>query len=43
MIPIVVQQMEDVSIPPLVFRDGAFPLRTFILKSHGDAILPDDK
>ena len=30
-------------MPPLILGDGAFPLRTFMLKSHGDAILPDDK
>ena len=43
MIPNVVQQVEDVEIPPLILGDGAFPLRTFILKPHGDAILPDDE
>ena len=44
MIPnVVVQQVEDVEIPPLILSDGAFPLRTFVMKSHGDAILPDDR
>lgn len=43
MIPNVVQQVEDVEILPLILGDGAFPLRTFMMKPHGDAILPDDK
>ena len=43
MIPNVVQQVEDVEIPSLILGDGAFPLRTFMLTPHGDAILPDDK
>ena len=43
MIPSVVQQVEDVEIPPLIFGDRAFPLRTFIMKPHGGGILPDDK
>ena len=43
MIPNVVQQVEDDEIPPLILCDGAFPLQTFILKLHGDAVLPDDK
>ena len=37
MIPNVVQQLEDVE------GDEAFPLRTFMMKLHGDAILQDDK
>ena len=43
MIPNVVQQLEDIEIQPLILGDGAFPLWTFMLKPHGDAILPDDK
>ena len=42
-IPNVPQQVENVEIPPLILGDGAFPLRTWIMKPHGDAILPDDK
>ena len=42
-IPSVAQQVENVEIPPLILGDGAFPLRTWIMKPHGDAILPDDK
>ena len=29
--------------PLLILGDGAFPLRTWIMKSHVDAVLPDDK
>ena len=43
MIPSEVQQVEDVEIPPLILGDGTFPLRTFMMKPHGKAILPDDK
>ena len=41
--PNVVQQVEDIEVSPLILGDGAFPLWKFILKPHGDAILPDDK
>ena len=41
--PNLVQQVEDVEIPPLILGDGAFPLGTFMMKPHGDAILPNDK
>ena len=42
-IPNVAQKIEDVEIPPLILGDGAFPLRTFLMKPHGDAVLPDNK
>ena len=42
-IPNVAQQVENVEIPPLILGDGAFPLRTWIMKPHGNAVLPDDK
>ena len=42
-IPNMVQEVEGIEIPPLVLGDGAFPLRTWIMKPHGDAVLPDDK
>lgn len=42
-IPNIVQQVENVDIPPLILGDGAFPLRTWIMKPHGDAVLPHDK
>ena len=35
--------MEDIEIPPLILVDVAFPLWTFLLKAHGDAILQDNK
>ena len=41
--PDVVQQVEDIEMTPLILGDGVFPLRTFMLKPHGDAILRDDK
>ena len=43
MISDVVQQVENVEIPPLVLVDGAFPPRKFMMKPYGDAILPDNK
>ena len=43
MIPNVVEQVKDVEINPLTLGGGEFPLWTFMLKPHGDAILPDDK
>ena len=42
-IPNIAQQIENVDIPPLILGDGAFPLRTWIMKPHGDAVLPEDK
>ena len=42
-IPNVVQQVENVDIPPLILGDDALPLRTWIMKPHGDAVLPVDK
>ena len=41
MIPNVVQQVEDIETLRLILGDGAFPLWTFMLKPHGDDILPD--
>ena len=42
-IPNVAQKIEDVEIPHLILGDGAFPQRTFLMKPHGDAVLPDNK
>ena len=42
-IPNVAQKIEVVEIPPLILGDGAFPLPTFLMKPHGDAVLPDNK
>ena len=41
-IPNIVQQIENVDVPPLILGDGAFPLRTWIMKPYGDAVLPED-
>ena len=32
--------MEEVEIPYLILINGAFPLRSFMLKPHGGALLP---
>ena len=37
------KKIEDLEILPLILGDGAFPLRTFLMKPHGDAVLPDNK
>ena len=42
-IPNVPQKIEDVEIPPLILGDGAFPLQTFLMKPHGNAVVPDNK
>ena len=43
MISDVAQQVESVKIPPLIVSDEPLPLRPFMTKPHGDAILPHDK
>ena len=43
MIPNVVEQVKDVEINPLILGGGEFLLWTFMLKPHGDAVLPGDK
>ena len=34
---------DDIVIPPLILGDGAFPMRSFLLKPYSDAVLPDKK
>ena len=36
-------QKLDVEIPPLILGDRVSPLRTLLMKLHGDAVLPDNK
>ena len=38
-IPDKVQLCNNVEIPPMLLGDGAFPLRTWIAKPHGEAVL----
>ena len=42
-IPECAQKVEKVNVPPLILGDGAFPLRTWIMKPHGDAVLTAEK
>ena len=42
-LPNKVQVLENVEIPPMILGDGAFPLRTWMVKPHGDAVLSEEK
>ena len=42
-IPETAQNVEKVEVPALILGDGAFPFRTWLMKPHGDAVLPPDK
>ena len=42
-IPDHVQVKNGLKIPPLIVGDGAFPLKTWITKPYGDAVLSEEK
>ena len=42
-LPQLVLEIEDQAIPPLILGDGAFPVRTWIIKPYGDAIVNEQK
>ena len=35
--------VDGVETPPVILGDGAFPLRSWIMKPHGDAVLTPEK
>ena len=35
--------VDGVEIPPVILDDGAFPLRSWMMKSHGNAVLTPEK
>ena len=39
LIPSKVQTVDDIGIPTQILGDGAFPLRSWLMKSYGDAVL----
>ena len=43
LIPSNVQAVDDIEIPPQVLGDGAFPLRSWLMKPYGDVALTPDK
>ena len=42
-LPQSVLEIEGQAIPPLIIGDGAFPIRSWIRKPYGDAILNEQK
>ena len=34
---------QNIVIPPLILGDGAFPMRSWLMKPYGDAVLPEKK
>ena len=35
--------VDGVETPPVILGDGAFPLRSWMVKPHGDAVLTQEK
>ena len=42
-LPKQVQKIGEVDIPPMILGDGAFPMKPWLCKPHGDAVLSDEK
>ena len=43
LIPSKIETVDDIEIPPQIVGNGAFPLRSWLMKSYGDAVLTPDK
>ena len=37
------QQIGEIDVPPMILGDGAFPMKTWMFKPHGDAVLSEEK
>ena len=43
LIPSKIETVDDIEISPQIVGNGAFPLRSWLMKSYGDAVLTPDK